>query len=490
MLPLDIAGRRRPGWLGDLIGTVGLNDRLGTGRTSCPAASSSGSRSPARWSAARRWSSRTSRPGTSTPQRRRGAGPAPPSVREFGQTVVMVTHDPVAPSYADRVIFLADGGIAGGLPTHARVRARRDEEPGGVPRCSVPCSGACSCIVCALILTGLAIALGVAFMSGSFVFSCHPLRLLTRSSPRPAPEPMSRPRTRRRAAPRTGSRAPAATRPRPAMRSARAGRGGADGRVIRQRGAAEPRPATAAGGSFGVALSWPTSPVPGDVHRRTGSRRPPGQVMIDRASPRRAIRGRRHDRLRHRRPRGALTVTGITGYGADASAAGRWRSSPSAPPSDCSARPASTTGSWSGPAPGIARRSCGTGSPAVCRPARRRSPRSARPARPGDQQPARLCATAARLRRDRAVRGTFVIWNTFSIMVGQRTGAGADLGARRERRPGVPVGAGRGRDRRRGGQRGRGRTGPAAGQAWPCCSRRSACRCRSAAWCCPWRSSP
>jgi putative ABC transport system ATP-binding protein len=37
------------------------------------------------------------------------------TVREFGQTVVMVTHDPVAASYADRVVFLADGRIAGGL---------------------------------------------------------------------------------------------------------------------------------------------------------------------------------------------------------------------------------------------------------------------------------------------------------------------------------------------------------------------------------------
>ena len=33
------------------------------------------------------------------------------SVRELGQTIVMVTHDPVAASYADRVIFLADGRI-------------------------------------------------------------------------------------------------------------------------------------------------------------------------------------------------------------------------------------------------------------------------------------------------------------------------------------------------------------------------------------------
>ena len=33
------------------------------------------------------------------------------AVRELGQTIVMVTHDPVAASYADRVVFLADGHI-------------------------------------------------------------------------------------------------------------------------------------------------------------------------------------------------------------------------------------------------------------------------------------------------------------------------------------------------------------------------------------------
>jgi putative ABC transport system ATP-binding protein len=33
------------------------------------------------------------------------------SVREFHQTVVMVTHDAVAASYTDRVVFLADGRI-------------------------------------------------------------------------------------------------------------------------------------------------------------------------------------------------------------------------------------------------------------------------------------------------------------------------------------------------------------------------------------------
>lgn len=39
------------------------------------------------------------------------------SVREFGQTVVMVTHDAVAAAYADRVVLLADGRLAGDLPT-------------------------------------------------------------------------------------------------------------------------------------------------------------------------------------------------------------------------------------------------------------------------------------------------------------------------------------------------------------------------------------
>ncbi len=33
------------------------------------------------------------------------------SVTEFGQSIVMVTHDPRGASYADRVVFLADGNI-------------------------------------------------------------------------------------------------------------------------------------------------------------------------------------------------------------------------------------------------------------------------------------------------------------------------------------------------------------------------------------------
>jgi putative ABC transport system ATP-binding protein len=33
------------------------------------------------------------------------------AVDDLGQTIVMVTHDPSAASYADRVVFLADGKI-------------------------------------------------------------------------------------------------------------------------------------------------------------------------------------------------------------------------------------------------------------------------------------------------------------------------------------------------------------------------------------------
>jgi putative ABC transport system ATP-binding protein len=47
-------------------------------------------------------------------------------VDDMGQTVLMVTHDPVAASFADSVVFLADGRLAGDLPrpTPEQVAAR------------------------------------------------------------------------------------------------------------------------------------------------------------------------------------------------------------------------------------------------------------------------------------------------------------------------------------------------------------------------------
>ncbi|HJX76864.1 ABC transporter ATP-binding protein [Glutamicibacter sp.] len=48
------------------------------------------------------------------------------SARVMGRTIIMVTHDPVAASYADRVLFLADGQLAGELqdPTPEAVAER------------------------------------------------------------------------------------------------------------------------------------------------------------------------------------------------------------------------------------------------------------------------------------------------------------------------------------------------------------------------------
>ena len=37
------------------------------------------------------------------------------AVSEHGQSIAMVTHDPLAATYADRVVFLADGQVTGEL---------------------------------------------------------------------------------------------------------------------------------------------------------------------------------------------------------------------------------------------------------------------------------------------------------------------------------------------------------------------------------------
>ncbi|MET9524910.1 ABC transporter ATP-binding protein [Streptomyces coeruleorubidus] len=112
-LPMDIAGRRPDKeWLGKVIDMVGLSDRLGHR----PAQLSGGQQQ--RVAVARALASRPEiifgdEP-TGNLDSRSGAqvlGFLRDSVRELGQTVVMVTHDPVAASYADRVIFLADGRI-------------------------------------------------------------------------------------------------------------------------------------------------------------------------------------------------------------------------------------------------------------------------------------------------------------------------------------------------------------------------------------------
>jgi putative ABC transport system ATP-binding protein len=112
-LPMDIAGRKPDQqWLNTVVDMVGLSGRL----SHRPTQLSGGQQQ--RVAVARALASRPEiifgdEP-TGNLDSRSGAevlGFLRNSVRELGQTVVMVTHDPVAASYADRVIFLADGRI-------------------------------------------------------------------------------------------------------------------------------------------------------------------------------------------------------------------------------------------------------------------------------------------------------------------------------------------------------------------------------------------
>ncbi|MEU0388743.1 ABC transporter ATP-binding protein [Streptomyces chartreusis] len=112
-LPMDIAGRKPDEeWVREVIDMVGLSDRLGHR----PAQLSGGQQQ--RVAVARALASRPEivfgdEPTGNLDSRAGGEvlGFLRRSVREWGQTVVMVTHDPVAASYADRVIFLVDGRI-------------------------------------------------------------------------------------------------------------------------------------------------------------------------------------------------------------------------------------------------------------------------------------------------------------------------------------------------------------------------------------------
>ncbi len=127
-LPLAIAGRRPdPGWYATVIDAVGLRDRLGHR----PNELSGGQQQ--RVAVARALAGRPSIVFADEPtgnlDSRSGAevlGLLRRSVDEFGQTVVMVTHDPIAAAYTDRVVLLADGAVVDELrgPTRDSVLER------------------------------------------------------------------------------------------------------------------------------------------------------------------------------------------------------------------------------------------------------------------------------------------------------------------------------------------------------------------------------
>ena len=128
LLPLSIAGRAPDRqWFDHVVDTVGLRDRLGHR----PSELSGGQQQ--RVACARALVSRPDIVFADEPtgnlDSTSGAevlGFLRRSVDEFGQTIVMVTHDPHAASYTDRVVFLADGRIVGELrePTRDSVLER------------------------------------------------------------------------------------------------------------------------------------------------------------------------------------------------------------------------------------------------------------------------------------------------------------------------------------------------------------------------------
>ncbi|MGE7435692.1 ABC transporter ATP-binding protein [Kitasatospora sp. NPDC001175] len=112
-LPTDIAGRKAdPAWVQQVIDTVGLGARLkhrptelSGGQQQRVACARALAGKPEIIFADEPTGNLDSRAGGEVLGFLRG------SVDDLGQTIVMVTHDPVAASYSDRVLFLADGRI-------------------------------------------------------------------------------------------------------------------------------------------------------------------------------------------------------------------------------------------------------------------------------------------------------------------------------------------------------------------------------------------
>lgn len=112
-LPMTLAGIKPDhAWLTSVIDTVGVGDRL----THRPSELSGGQQQ--RIAVARALASRPAlvfadEPTGNVDSRAGGEilGFLQRAARELGQTIVMVTHDPVAASYADTAVFLGDGHI-------------------------------------------------------------------------------------------------------------------------------------------------------------------------------------------------------------------------------------------------------------------------------------------------------------------------------------------------------------------------------------------
>jgi putative ABC transport system ATP-binding protein len=127
-LPLDLAGRKPDrGWFERIVTTVRLSDRL----THRPSELSGGQQQ--RVAAARALMSRPEIVFADEPTGNLDSRSSAEllsflrqAVDEFGQTIVMVTHDPNAAAFADNVVFLQDGRVVDQMdgPTAERVLDR------------------------------------------------------------------------------------------------------------------------------------------------------------------------------------------------------------------------------------------------------------------------------------------------------------------------------------------------------------------------------
>jgi putative ABC transport system ATP-binding protein len=127
-LPMSLAGRKPDkAWVDEVVRTVGLNKRLrhrpaelSGGQQQRVAVARALASKPAIIFADEPTGNLDSHTGAEILSFMRTA------VREMGQTIVMVTHDPTAASYADRAVFLADGQIVDDMsdPTAERVLDR------------------------------------------------------------------------------------------------------------------------------------------------------------------------------------------------------------------------------------------------------------------------------------------------------------------------------------------------------------------------------
>jgi putative ABC transport system ATP-binding protein len=116
-LPIDLAGKKADlEWVGYLVKHLGIADRL----THRPSALSGGEQQ--RVACARALVSRPDLVFADEPTGNLDSNASADllaflrqSVRELGQSVVMVTHDRRSAAYADRVVFLADGAVVGEL---------------------------------------------------------------------------------------------------------------------------------------------------------------------------------------------------------------------------------------------------------------------------------------------------------------------------------------------------------------------------------------